>query len=66
MKLHLNGDAYQADNDTSVAQLLSTLNLNPNVVVVELNRKILAAEQFCDIALKDGDQVEIIQFVGGG
>jgi thiamine biosynthesis protein ThiS len=36
------------------------------MVVIELNRTIVDRKQFDRIALKEGDQIEIIHFVGGG
>jgi len=49
-----------------VAGLLTQLGLDPARVVVEYNRNILARERFAATALADGDELEIVQFVGGG
>jgi thiamine biosynthesis protein ThiS len=66
MNLTINGQRKNFSAPFNVAQLLSQLELNPEQVVVELNRDILTADKYIDIQLQDGDSLEIIQFVGGG
>jgi len=66
MNLCVNGQNRDYPAALNVGQLLATLELNRDQVVVELNREILIADKYVDIQLKDGDTLEIIQFVGGG
>ncbi|HEX9776655.1 MAG TPA: sulfur carrier protein ThiS [Geopsychrobacteraceae bacterium] len=66
MQLQINGEAVQAEDRIDVGRLLSRLELNPQLVVVELNRRILTPEDFSETALTQGDVLEIVQFVGGG
>ncbi len=66
MNLCVNGQNRDYPASLNVEQLLATLELNRDQVVVELNREILIADKYVDIQLKDGDTLEIIQFVGGG
>ncbi len=66
MNLCVNGQNRDYPATLNVEQLLATLELNRDQVVVELNREILIADKYVDIQLKDGDTLEIIQFVGGG
>ena len=40
--------------------------INPQRIAVELNGEILPKTQYSDTVLKDGDVVEIVNFVGGG
>ncbi|MGN0503357.1 MAG: sulfur carrier protein ThiS [Ruminococcus sp.] len=40
--------------------------INPQRIAVELNGEILPKTQYCNTVLKDGDVVEIVNFVGGG
>ncbi|MGN1432740.1 MAG: sulfur carrier protein ThiS [Ruminococcus sp.] len=40
--------------------------INPQRIAVELNGEILPKSQYADTAIKDGDVVEIVNFVGGG
>ena len=66
MNLCVNGQNRDYPTSLNVEQLLATLELNRDQVVVELNREILTVDKYVDIQLKDGDTLEIIQFVGGG
>ena len=40
--------------------------INPQRIAVELNGEILPKTEYSDTVLKDGDRVEIVNFVGGG
>jgi sulfur carrier protein len=45
---------------------LETLKVPPGSVVVEHNREILHRNKFDRVVLNDGDELELIRFVGGG
>jgi len=66
VKLQVNGDPMEIPEGTQVANLLKELKLKPELVVVELNLEILKREALNQTMLKEGDQVEIVQIVGGG
>ena len=66
MKLTVNGDPTDLPEGTTAAALLDQLKLNPGLVVVELNLNILRRDDLMRSTLKEGDQVEIVHFVGGG
>ncbi len=66
MELMVNGEKQQLPEGITVAQLLETLKTSPERVVVELNMTILKRAQHPQTILKEGDQVEVVRFVGGG
>ena len=66
MKLTINGKINDYTEQLTVEQLLQQLNLEPNQVVVELNRNILTPDLHSTSNLNDGDSIELVQFVGGG
>ena len=66
MKLTVNGTQQTVTEGSTVAQLLDALKIAPERVVVELNMIILKRAELAGAALKDGDHVEIVRFVGGG
>jgi len=66
MNVLVNGEKRDVAPDITVAQLLDTLKVIPERVVVEVNLTILKRAQHAQTILKEGDQVEIVQFVGGG
>lgn len=50
----------------TVAELLTYLELDNRIVVVERNKDILQKDNHTDTSVFDGDQIEIVTFVGGG
>ena len=66
MEVTVNGEKRQLPEGLRVSQLLETLNVAPERVVVELNLTILKRAALVGSVLKEGDQVEIVHFVGGG
>ena len=66
MDITLNGERYELDSQLSVADLLSRLEIDPRRVAVEHNLTILKRHLFSDVLVREGDSVEIVNFVGGG
>lgn len=65
MEIVINGKSDAGDFST-VEELLRARSLEPATLVVELNGKIIPREDYASVHLKDGDTVEIVQFVAGG
>lgn len=65
MKLTVNGNIIET-GATTVSALLEEFRLIPERVAVEVNMKILKKSEYKDFLLRDGDKVEIVNFVGGG
>jgi sulfur carrier protein len=66
MNIRINGEEKEITEGLSIAALLDELQIRPGRVVVELNRNIVAREAQESTALKEGDALEIVHFVGGG
>jgi len=66
IQVRLNGKDREIASDLTVGDLLESLELNPHLVVVELNREILPRDALADVRVQEGDQVELVHFVGGG
>ena len=66
MQVMVNGESREVPEGTTVSGLLELLAVAPERVVVELNLAILKRAQGPVTMLKAGDQVELVQFVGGG
>ena len=66
MQIILNGEPFQLDQPLSVVALLEKLDIDPRRVAVEHNLTILKRHRFTEVVVGDGDQVEIVNFVGGG
>jgi sulfur carrier protein len=65
MKIRVNGDELETTEKT-VSQLLADSKIIPERVAVEVNLKVIKRGDFDGYMLKDGDIVEIVNFVGGG
>jgi thiamine biosynthesis protein ThiS len=66
MRLTLNGNISEFQNVTTVADLLQNLQIESLRVAVEVNLAIIKKRNYEKHLLKDGDSVEIVNFVGGG
>lgn len=65
MKLIVNGESREVADGTTVRAVIEQSKLSPDKVAVELNRRLLRSDKY-DTPLKDGDELEIVTFVGGG
>ncbi len=66
MTITVNSKQLEQSENTTVAELISSLGKNPKRCVVELNGKAMPFSRFSNIALKDGDKIEVMQIVAGG
>lgn len=71
MKFYINGEersfADQAPAGLfTLTALIEILGMKSDRVAVELNREIAPRDRWPQIELKEGDQLEIVHFVGGG
>ena len=66
IRIQLNGSERDVDRGHTVRTLLEDLELQPGMIVVERNRDILERDSYGDVAVNEGDTLELVQFVGGG
>ena len=66
MKLQVNGEEHEVPGTLTLAAFIEQLGMRPDRVAVELNREIVAREQWPASQLREGDRLEIVHFVGGG
>ncbi len=66
MNIQLNGKPKEIPETTTVASLLDLMNIRSEVVAVEVNLDVIPRERRGEKALKEGDEVEVVRFVGGG
>jgi thiamine biosynthesis protein ThiS len=62
----LNGERYEVAGPLTVAALLRELDIDSRRVAVEHNVVVLKRAAFDETIVREGDQVEIVNFVGGG
>lgn len=64
--MRVNGKEIKPERSTTLAELLQAHNYRTELVAVELNGKIVLRGSFGAVVLNDGDELEIVSFVGGG
>lgn len=62
----LNGEPKILPETVSVSTLLALLQTKPTQVAVEINRAIVPKSQHDTVQVQNGDNVEIVKFIGGG
>ena len=66
VRITLNGDPFEIPGPRSVTALLEHLAIDARRVAVEHNLVVLKRTAFDLTIVREGDQVEIVNFVGGG
>jgi thiamine biosynthesis protein ThiS len=66
VEIRLNGDAYELPEPLPVRALLDRLGIDPRRVAVEVNLTVIKRGKYDETVVRDGDEVEIVNFVGGG
>jgi thiamine biosynthesis protein ThiS len=66
LRIHVNGELRELEEDLSVPELIMLLHLKPEQIAIELNQSVIRRAEWPGTILRDGDKVEIVHFVGGG
>ena len=66
MKLKINGKEQDATGIANLSELIKGKGLSAEAIVVEYNYNIAMKEKWDEIVLCEGDNIEIVSFVGGG
>lgn len=66
LSITLNGEPRSIASGTSIAALAEELGLDPNKIAVERNLEIVPRSTLSTVMIAQGDQLEIVHFVGGG
>lgn len=65
MQVKINGKSEEVQGGT-VLDLLKAKKIEPQMVAVEVNDKVLDREHLSSTPLNEGDQVEFLFYMGGG
>jgi sulfur carrier protein len=67
MSIKLNGELVDLNQDVKTIQhLLAFYKLEDRLVIVEHNREIVLKDQYENTTISNGDEIELVHFVGGG
>jgi thiamine biosynthesis protein ThiS len=66
MNIILNGEKKEVPGELTVLGLLGFLKIQHRRVAVELNLEIVKKDQYGITAIREGDSLEVVSFMGGG
>jgi len=66
IQIQLNGEPVPLPLPITVHALLGVFSLDPRAVAVEVNKAVVRRAAYEETVVNDGDEVEIVAFVGGG
>jgi sulfur carrier protein len=66
MQIIVNGQSRAVTDGTTLAELLTQLDLQAKHVAVEINMELVPRAEHVAHRLADGDQLEVVTIVGGG
>lgn len=66
LSVRINNEHRRVPEGTSLAELINQIGLDPLRVAVERNLEIVPRSTFASEPVRDGDDYEIVHFVGGG
>ncbi|MDQ1558999.1 MAG: sulfur carrier protein [Pyrinomonadaceae bacterium] len=66
MRVQINGEIRELPEELTLDALVRQLALAPERLAIELNREVVRRTRWAETLMRDGDQVEIVHFVGGG
>ncbi len=65
MKIDLNGKKVKSESKTLMDFVIEK-GLDPNSLIAEVNFEVIRQDTWKDVSIKDGDNIELLSFVGGG
>jgi sulfur carrier protein len=66
VRITANGTSFDVPPPLTVAEFIRQRGLDPRYVVVERNGEPLSRDRYADLALEDGDRLELVRAVAGG
>ena len=66
MLIMLNGDRHEVPDNSTLSDLLATLDMQNRRFAVEINEELIPRSEHATHSLRSNDQVEIVQAIGGG
>ena len=67
VQIQINGEQREfAQSSIALSELIEQLSLAPQRIAIELNKEIIRKDDWAKTTIRNGDRIEIVQFVGGG
>jgi thiamine biosynthesis protein ThiS len=66
VKISVNDNEMLFESTINVNELIETLDLEVSTIAIEINKTIIPRSEYQMCSIKENDEVEIINAVGGG
>jgi len=66
VRITLNGEPHELEAPMTVEALLASLGIDSRRVAVERNLTVVRRAHYATEMIGEGDEIEIVNFVGGG
>ncbi|MES9843953.1 MAG: sulfur carrier protein ThiS [Candidatus Sedimenticola sp. PURPLELP] len=66
MQIFINGEEKQFPDGSNMAAIIESLELTGQRIAVEVNEELVPRSTFDSHLLQPGDQIEIVNAIGGG
>jgi thiamine biosynthesis protein ThiS len=66
LTIRLNGEPFEIAGPVTISTLLANLKIDPRLVAVEHNVVVIKRHMYDTTEINEGDEIEIVNFVGGG
>ena len=66
MKITVNGKAMEVTEGMDLKRFMQTGKVSPERVILVLNDSVIKSDRWTQTVLMEGDNVELVSFVGGG
>ena len=66
MQVTINAETKELPEACSVAQMIELLSLQNKRLAVEINKELVPRSEFASHQIQVGDEIEIVQAIGGG
>lgn len=66
MNIIINGEQKSFENEITLFEVLKKMSLEDKVMAAAVNMNIVKQDSWDSYTLKDGDKLELLDFVGGG
>ena len=64
--IYINGEKKLVNTHCSLLDVLEMLNIKNNFVATEVNREVIPKSLYSSKKIIEGDNIEILQMIGGG
>lgn len=66
MKITLNGQIKNINNETTLLELINSLNQNTTGVAIAVNADVIPKSQWAKLEINENDKLEILSIAQGG